>query len=201
MLGIILKLSHFAFFFLSLLPFPSPSVILSSCVGFGVRTPRHQPLSPARDAQTAMRCTGSCPAQSTPEKPIGSGGMLQCSSLPLQEAQMPSFPWALSHHQPHTWCLTRSFPMPSRVFSPLFLQQHRDGEAQPALAGWCVFRANTSFNGKEKDLSFYMQRRSIEKKKKQLIIYQNTFLHHQRSNLDPISVRRETSVRQALITI
>lgn len=29
------------------------------------------------------------------------------------------------------------------------------------MAGWRVFRANTSFKGKEKDLSFYMQRRYI----------------------------------------
>ena len=148
------------------MPFPSPIYNPSIlCVWFGVRTPRHRPSPPAWDAQTPVGRTGSCPTRSIPEKPIGAGGKPWCSLLPLQKAQMPSFPWALNHHQAQARHLTRCFPIPSRVFPPPFPQRHWDREAQPGLAGWCVFRANTSFNGKKKDLSFYMQRRCMKKKK------------------------------------
>lgn len=168
MLGIIPKLIIFAiFFFLSLLPFPSPTCNpFSLCVWFGVGTCRHWPSPPARDAQTAEGGTGSWLTWSIPEKPIGAGGKLRYSSLPLQKAQMTAFPWTLNHRRWHTWCLTHSSPIARRVFPPPFPQRHGAGEAQPGLAGCCVFRANTSFNGKEKDLSFYMQRSSIKKKKK-----------------------------------
>lgn len=117
-LGIILNLSLFAiFFFLSLVPLPSSTCNpFIPCVWSGVRTPRHQPSPPAQDAQTLVGHISSCTIQCIPEKLISAREKLQSSSLPLQKAQMPSFPWALNHHQVHAQHLTPSFPAPSRVF-------------------------------------------------------------------------------------
>lgn len=125
-LGIILKLGLFAIFFpLSLLPLSSSMCNpFLPCVWFGAGILRHRLSPPAQDAQTLMGHIGSCTIQCIPYMPIpiGAGEKLLSSSLPLQKAQMPSFPWALNHHQVHAQHLTPSFPAPSQVFP---LRSHR----------------------------------------------------------------------------
>lgn len=171
--GVILKLSLFANYFLSPLPFPSPVYNPSTlCVWFGA------PASPpARGAETPMGCTSFCPTRSIPEKPGDAGGKPWCSSVPLRQPKC--HPRALKHHWAHAPHLTQLLNT-QREGSPSISTVTQGQGPQPSLAGWRVFRANTSFSGKKKDLSvkdlsFCMQRWLSVKKSKTELFTLNSF--------------------------
>lgn len=119
------------------------------------------PASPP--AQISIVCTSFCPRGASQKSLVVQGESQWCSSVPLRKAKC--HPRALKHHWAHAPHLTQ-FPNPQTEDSPSISTVTWGQGTWPSLAAWRVFRANTSFSGKKKDLSvkdlsFYMQRRDI----------------------------------------